>query len=197
MAAPEYEFTSKEKYHFNRINDFFLPLDRDKINKMIDIIDGKSNISLRLLDWFVTNYSRQNNIGYFIESHGEKDYFNVNINYKAQLKSYKKVYFDPFRRTKRFNYKYDPNDSTKKLETTICQLNFFKWAISHGIIDYVESNFVDINESMVQNKRSTRERRNSDDTYSTVDTKEIPKKKKKIPQSKNNHGHEDFAVDFN
>ena len=67
---------------------------------MIDIINGKSEISLRILDWFVTRYSNKYKIT--IDMGDEEDIFNVHISYKAQLKSYKKKYFDPFRRKKKF-----------------------------------------------------------------------------------------------
>ena len=39
------------------------------ISKMMPIITGKSPISLRIIDWFVTNYSKKNNI--MIVSHNK------------------------------------------------------------------------------------------------------------------------------
>ncbi len=36
--------------------------ERKNLDKVIPIITGKSNISLRILDWFVTNFSKKNNI---------------------------------------------------------------------------------------------------------------------------------------
>jgi len=149
-------FTSKEKFHFNMINKFYFSLDVSKINKMIEIIEGKSKVSLRLLDWFVTNYSKQYGIGYDIVSNGKEEYFDVNIGYKAELKSYKKVYFDPFRRSKRFKYKYDQNDPNKSIETALCQLNFFRWAFEYGVIEYVEENIEAINTSMVESKKKSK-----------------------------------------
>lgn len=201
MSNDKSLFTSKEKFHFNMINKYYSQLEPEKIEKMIGIINGDSIVSLRLLDWFVTNYSKQNGTGYFINNGTE--YFNANISYKAQLKSYKKVYFDPFRRTKRFNYKYDNRDPTKKLETTLGQLNFFKWAMSYGIIDYVEANFDDINSSMIENKKLAKKnkRKNSIDTYSTVETDKTKKKLKgKAPVQKHKDDSEDefsMAASFN
>ena len=79
------------------VNNFFKNY---QIEIMIDIINSKSKISLRILDWFVTSYAKKKKICYDISNNGEKDNFNVHINYKAQLKSYTKKYFDPFREKK-------------------------------------------------------------------------------------------------
>ena len=40
--------------------------DEKKLNKFLPIVNGKSNISLRLIDWFVTNYSKKNGTSYEI-----------------------------------------------------------------------------------------------------------------------------------
>ena len=62
---------------------------------------------------------------------------NVFHSYKSQLKAYSKKKFDPFCRRDRLLFKIDDDHS---VETTIGQLNFFKWAISNLIIDYIELN---------------------------------------------------------
>ena len=71
------------KFYSNQIN----------VNRMLPIIKQKTNISLRVLDWFVTNYSKKNDIVYELDN---KLYFNVYLSYKAQLKAYSKKQFDPF-----------------------------------------------------------------------------------------------------
>ncbi|MFM7979984.1 MAG: hypothetical protein ACKPKO_11780, partial [Candidatus Fonsibacter sp.] len=56
----------------------------------------------RVLDWFVTNYSKKNNIIYELsEDSSSERYFNVFLQYKCQLKAYKKKMFDPFCRKTR------------------------------------------------------------------------------------------------
>ena len=134
------KFTPKEKCYYKMINDFFE--DRDKcsekdIEKMILIIDGKSQISLRVLDWLVTKYSK---IGITVKTiTGEKQ--NLRLCYKSTLKTYKKRYFDPFKRQNKrikFWYYYTINNEEFKIRTTLGQLNFFKWAVYNGVIKYVE-----------------------------------------------------------
>tara|TARA_B100000900_G_C20575690_1_gene715227 strand:- start:150 stop:545 length:396 start_codon:yes stop_codon:yes gene_type:complete len=106
-----------------------------------------------VIDWFVTNYSKKHNIEY----NNNSNIVNVYISYKSQLKSYSKKFFDPFCRRNRINYK-------QSLSTTIGQLNFFKWALTNGILDYVTNNYKtiesDMNNSIIKkNKVSTNYRK--------------------------------------
>ena len=103
-------------------------------------------ISLRIIDWFVTNYSKKHDIIY----NNKDKQFNVFHSYKSQLKSYSKKYFDPFCRRNRINYKYNDTDS---ISSTIGQLNFFRWAIDNNLMDYIINNYntieTDMNESIL------------------------------------------------
>jgi len=139
--------SKKELMFYKMINNFFKQCKKEDIEKMVTIITKSEPISLRLLDWFITKYSKKT-IG--IEIGGEKQTFDVHISYKAQLRSFKKRQFDPFKRAepRKFNYYYDKNDKEKKVTTTLAQLNFFKWAITNGILLYVEKNLAQINKEM-------------------------------------------------
>jgi hypothetical protein len=115
-----------------------------RIRKIVDIIEGRSSISLRLIDWYVTNYCKTNNI--VLLDAATSEYFNVYMNYRSQLKAFKKIQFDPFRRRDRIMFPYDED---KALHTTIGQLNFFRWAIEHKIIDTIERNLSTIERDMM------------------------------------------------
>lgn len=136
----EMTLSKKETYHYKIIDKYYKTLDIKKVLTFIDIVEKKGKVSLRLIDWFVTKYSYKYKIRL---DNREKDQdvgsgFNVYISYKAQLQSYKKRYFDPFRRKKRLKFKYF-FDKEKKVSlcTTIGQLNFFKWAFTNNVVDYV------------------------------------------------------------
>lgn len=126
--------------------------ERKNLNIVIPIITGKSQISLRILDWFVTNYSKKNNINYVVQYENKKKgtrNFIVYLDYKAQLKAYSKKLFDPFCRRERISFiDHDNNE----LITTVGQLNFFRWAIENKIIDFIYENYeaieVDMNTSL-------------------------------------------------
>jgi hypothetical protein len=137
--------------------------DEKNMKKLLDIIQQLNNkISLRIIDWFVTNYSKKNNIYYsiYVGKNGEKTFepknnsiyknFNTYHSYKAQLKSYSKKKFDPFCRRDRIHFHYGEEIENKSIETTIGQLNFFKWAIDNLIIDYIIKEYDMIEEDMTK-----------------------------------------------
>ena len=130
---------SKNDLLMNKLNLFF----GNKKNKtsLVNILDNKYNISLRIIDWFVTNYCKKYNICWT----NKNDRFVVYINYKLQLKAYSKKLFDPFCRRDRIYFYY--NDEMY-LETTVGQLNFFKWIIENNIVDYIIENYTDIEADM-------------------------------------------------
>jgi hypothetical protein len=158
-------FNNKELRYYKMINKFFDTCSQQKICQMLDIINKKSDISLRVLDWFATTYSKKkidinlnpNNTNKIADS------VDVYISYKAHLKSYKKRYFDPFRRRKRFPYTYDKIDKNKFVSTTLGQLNFFQWAIENGIIEYIEKNIMALNKAMaLSNKEEKKKKKDKD-----------------------------------
>ena len=111
------------------------------LNTMLSIITGESNISLRIVDWFVTNYAKKYYTLYDIDNRR----FKVYVDYKLKLKAYSKKRFDPFCRWDRITIPYKNGTF---IETTIGQLNFFKWTLENGVIKYIEDNFVDIENDM-------------------------------------------------
>jgi hypothetical protein len=139
--------------------------DRSNLLKMMRIINGESKISLRIVDWFVTNYAKKYytvyevNIPVKVGKNTEYicERFKVYNEYKLKLKAYQKVRFDPFCRWVRITIPYDEE---KCMETTIGQLNFFKWAIEHNILEYIENNYSTI-EADMNTRNSTSKRKRS------------------------------------
>jgi hypothetical protein len=119
------------------------------------VINGQTKISLRIIDWFVTNYAKKNFTVYSIPAknkcstviNGEEntERFKVFHNYKLELKAYSKVRFDPFSRRERIAIPYKDNTC---LQTTIGQLNFFKWAIENQLLEYIEEHYDEIEADM-------------------------------------------------
>lgn len=116
--------------------------DKEKLVKMLGIINGESYISLRIVDWFATNYAKKYYTVYDID---ERTRFKVYLDYKLKLKAYSKRRFDPFCRWERITI---PNDENSGIQTTIGQLNFFRWAMENKVIDYIEQNYKTIENDM-------------------------------------------------
>jgi hypothetical protein len=149
--------TSKDLL-LSSINCFYKGNEKYKLI-LKDIIEGKHELSLRMIDWLVTRYAKNNNIIYWINDVDDKIYHNLPDNYssekykkitlyldyRAQLKSFKKFNFDAFRRHERITFNITEKE---EIETTVGQLNFFKWAFNNKIITYAIENQKKIYENM-------------------------------------------------
>ena len=87
----------------------------------------------------------------------------INLNealayYKLKLKAYSKKRFDPFCRWQRITIPYGIDGLF--IETTIGQLNFFKWAIENEVIDYIRENYKTIENDM--NNRNSNSKKKKD-----------------------------------
>ena len=130
----------------------------DNLHKMLKIISGESKLSLRIVDWFATNYAKKMFTVYPIEDQdGNIRRFKVYVDYKLKLKAYSKKRFDPFCRWERISIPYKDG---KSIETTIGQLNFFKWTLENDVIKYIEENYSAIEKDM-NNRNSTSKRKDN------------------------------------
>jgi hypothetical protein len=131
---------SKEQWVLHRLEGFYAT--PDHFQRIQDVLSGSSKISLRLLDWFVTNYSKKHNVSYLTKSNRHVIVYLV---YKSHLKAYNKKMFDPFCRWKRIQF--------RGLDTTVGQLNFFEWAIQDEVLDYLETHYDEIHSDMETNSQ--------------------------------------------
>jgi len=126
----------------------------DNMDKLLSILKNQHKISLRLIDWFITNFSKKYNTIYLLYKSeggnkcldGEEviSQFNVYNSYKSQLKAYSKKRFDPFCRRERIDF----NCGEGIITTTVGQLNFFKWSINNNIIEYIKEHIHEIEDDM-------------------------------------------------
>jgi hypothetical protein len=160
---------------------------KGNINRIIPIIAPASSnrVSLRLIDWFVTNFSKKNNV---IIRRKERDHFvhfNVYLSYRSQLKAYSKQLFDSFRRRDRITFYYDMG---KSIETTIGQLNMFRWILQNSILEYIEENLSEIETDMIKTQKDNQTNRSENMKVKAVQTENgvvFQKRKKRNQLSKN------------
>ena len=117
---------SKEDLVLQRLSVFYG--NEETLSRVRNIVTANSNISLRLLDWLVTNYAKKHNIAYLTKSGRD---VNIYLRYKANLRAYSKRMFDPFCRWKKIKF--------MGMDTTVGQLNFFNWVIEDEVLDYLET----------------------------------------------------------
>jgi hypothetical protein len=147
-------YTTQNQLLLNNLMDFYK--DENYLTRMLKIITGESKISLRIVDWFATNYAKKNYTLYnIIDSNNQPIRFKVYFDYKLKLKAYSKKRFDPFCRWSRISIPYKNGTC---IETTIGQLNFFKWALENNVIDYIDENY-DVIEKDMNSRNSTSKRK--------------------------------------
>lgn len=137
--------------------------EREDIAEILDILQGTSPISLRLIDWFVTNYAKTHSISYILNNQE----FLVYLNYKSQLKAYSKKLFDPFCRRERILFEIQ---GRPPFLTTVGKLNFFRWAIEKGILDYIRLHTAEIEKEMNVFMREIQKQKRSLSSSSTSTT---------------------------
>jgi hypothetical protein len=94
----------------------------EHLQVFLDHTMGRSNVSLRAIDWFVTNYAKKFATFFFVNNAGEVfdadnvpadkqtsdlQKFVVHHEYKQFLRGYQKEWLDPFCRGQRITFEYD------------------------------------------------------------------------------------------
>ncbi len=172
--------TDQDNLLLNDLMQFFESAEH--MEKFKQVIDGRSRVSLRIIYWFVTNYAKQYETQYPVQMRTgilkdlvEECTFKVYHRYKLKLKSYSSKRFDSFCRGDRIyvanGAEADTNKGThadvahadtSEIETTIGQLNFFKWCIENNVLEYIEAHYDDIERDM--NARNSASRRRGMET---------------------------------
>lgn len=119
-------YMSKSSILLESLTSFFQ--DPKNYEVLEDILVKKTGVSLRKLETFITIQSKRENITYKTR---EGKTFMVHVAYKSSLDGYSKKLFDPFCRTERIEF--------MGISTTVAQLNFIRWCIINGIIDFIRS----------------------------------------------------------
>jgi hypothetical protein len=132
---------------------------RTDLSTLIPLLQGEGDISLRLIDWFVTNYAKKHHVSYVL---GGQE-FVVYLHYKSQLKAFSKKLFDPFCRRERILFQCG---TFEPFETTIGQLNFFRWAFEKDILTYMRQHLADI----IREEKLARSQGTQSSTDTTVST---------------------------
>lgn len=134
--------TSQEEVLMKTLMNFFKK--KDYLKQMVEIKNGDSKISLRILDWFATRYSNTFKIKYPKSTKNRKIF--IYFDYKDQVKAYKKKNFDPFCRGEKIILK---EKKLGDITTTVGQLNFFRWVFTNKLLKIIDDYLDEIKDDMV------------------------------------------------
>ncbi len=147
--------------------------------KFLGLVYAPSRVSLRIIDWFTTNYSKKYSTVYSMRRSSDHSLrrFHVYNEYNLMLRSYKKRLFDPFCRHQRVIIPvFDPHGVVRGVETTVGQLNFFMWAIDNRVTDYInlDSQFSHILQDMNAHNSTARRRQAAASNHNTANNTANP-----------------------
>jgi hypothetical protein len=152
----------KQELIVNSLQKFYA--EREDLQEILPLLQGTSELSLRLIDWFVTNYAKRHSTSYILENQE----FVVYNNYKSQLKAYSKKLFDPFCRRERILFQIP---GTEPFLTTVGKLNFFRWALEKNVIMYLKLHSQTIEAEMNKTMREqNKQRNNTASTQSSIES---------------------------
>ena len=151
---------TQQQWLLSTLLEFFRqPEHIDVLKKIINreyVVCQSKKLSIRMINWFVTNFAKQHFTVYDVPSSKEGEparRFFVWTNYKSTEDSYSKQLFDPYCRQERILIPYD---NQNRIETTVAQLNFFKWAILNKVLDYIVENYDEIEKDMASRLNTAR-----------------------------------------
>ncbi len=145
----------------------------ENISQLVDLLTRKTKVTRSLVDWFVTNYVKENDVEYIVDG----EIISVNMEYKIMLGRFGKKKSDPFCRDNKFPL-YTGLAECPVLHTSKKQLCFFKWAIQKHILKYVQEHYSELlslfhkRERKLRSKKSCRKHIHKSDSIHVTYYKE-------------------------
>ena len=123
---------------------------QENFEKLKPMLTQECKISLRVLDWSTTNWSKKHTVMLETYRNGYRENINMFLDYKANLKAFSKKSFDPFCRRERIMLQFECDTEKKTYISTTAQLNFMKWAIESGVLHYCKEHIEILEADMVK-----------------------------------------------
>lgn len=140
---------ARQAIHLRGLQAFFR--DEGHFRTLHSVLSGTGGAkapSLRMLEFLCTTYARAHS-GLTLQHPADGTGFNLQAVYQDILTSQGKSMFDPFRRTAgNDEIQLRHASSGLSVTTNVAQLRFFKFAITHGVIDYARAHALDIDDFM-------------------------------------------------
>ena len=132
VVDPEEVFSRKDEVLLSSVLRWFNE-EESRVQTFSDIIHHKNGLSLRIIDWLITNFTKSFSVA--IESDGLPR--NLRKDYHKNLTAHNKKNFDPFARRRRIHIVLFGKEQRV---STIGQLNFFRWFLSKDLVGFLLEN---------------------------------------------------------
>ena len=155
-ASPECALTGLAALRFRELVE---EMNADELNVIYSLLAGdavytEGKVSLRLVDWAVTNYSKSHATMYVLDG----KMFHVHNSYLRWLAGYKRKLFDVFCRGATQNIVLNVSKE-KQITSSVGQINFFHWAYRHGVLDFIKLKRDDMQVDMAMAMSESRKRK--------------------------------------
>lgn len=112
-----------------------------RVELFLAIVKRKNGMSLRVIDWLVTNYSKT--VSVTLETGNVPR--DLNRDYQKNLSAYNKKNLDPFARKNKISICVLGKETRN---STVGQLNFFRWFLKNDINVFLQKNKVFVEDHM-------------------------------------------------
>lgn len=120
--------------------------DETNVRRFVEVVKRKNGMSLRVIDWLVTNFSKVHSVVIDAPSGVPVD---LNRDYQKNLNAYNKKNMDPFARRNKIKVSLFGQEERS---STVGQLNFFRWYYKNGINVYLNKHRAIVENHMKQNE---------------------------------------------
>jgi hypothetical protein len=146
--------------HFEILKMMIIKNAPKKRDLLPETLGDNTPIPLRVIDHTCTRYASERDAYCTILTRtGEIVKKNLKGRYDSKLKQHSKKRFDVYKRQyPNYGLLEIQFKNGDVIETTLAQLNFFKWAISEGVLDFIRKNYIKIGNHLKEQKKNKTEK---------------------------------------
>ena len=171
--------SSMSARHCQRLVELLGYFTQERIESLLmPILTMESPVSLRALDWLVTNYAKKHALAWPLavqtkdaDTITTQRMFAVFTEYKTWLRTWRRRLFDPFQRRVRIYFR----NRDCWFSTTVGQLNFLYFAETTRIMEYAHKHVDEIDRDMTLSIHASRKRKIEEGSKERRELSKAPK----------------------
>lgn len=123
-------------------NDLLIELQKyytpGKFAIILPVLMGEDVLTMSIINYVVITYSKKYDSCIIEKNKTKTVYTYINRSYDAKLDQDRRQCFDAFCREPKIYFEYEPG---KSILTSVAQLNFYKWVLDIGLLDFIRENY--------------------------------------------------------